>query len=135
MTASVQRPYSILITDDDRGSRESLRDIVEPQGYHTLLASSGEEALEIVRHEPVHVVLTDMHMPRLTGLEAMQLVRQFKAELPAILLSADSDDSLMRQALSAKVYCVLAKPVQKNVVIYVVTRALKKFYPTTRDAG
>ncbi|HEX4591244.1 MAG TPA: response regulator, partial [Gemmataceae bacterium] len=62
------RPYSILITDDDRDSRETLRDIVAPEGYRTILAASGEEALEIFHDEPVHVVLLDMHMPRLTGL-------------------------------------------------------------------
>ena len=61
MTAT--RPYSILITDDDRDCRETLRDIVEPQGFRTLLASSGEEALDIVHGEPVHLVLLDMHMP------------------------------------------------------------------------
>src|SRR5579871_4421568 len=49
-----KRPYNILITDDDTGCRESLRDIVEKEGYDTRLASSGEEALEIVQESPVH---------------------------------------------------------------------------------
>jgi hypothetical protein len=72
MTAS--RPYSILITDDDRDSRETLRDIVAPQGYRTILAASGEEALEIIHVEPIHLVLLDMHMARLTGLETVRLM-------------------------------------------------------------
>ena len=74
MTA--MKTYSILITDDDPGCREALRDIVEPEGFRTLLASSGEEAVDIVREESVHLLLLDMHMPRLTGLETMELVRQ-----------------------------------------------------------
>src|SRR5437870_3528928 len=66
MTATTEsRPFSILITDDDRGCREALRSIVEPEGYRTLLASSGEEALDIVREQGVHLALLDMHMPRL----------------------------------------------------------------------
>ncbi|HMF15940.1 MAG TPA: response regulator, partial [Gemmataceae bacterium] len=73
------KPYSILITDDDAGCREALRDIVEPEGFRTFLASSGEEALDIVREEPVHLALLDMHMPRLSGLETLELVRQINA--------------------------------------------------------
>src|SRR5436305_1615676 len=52
---ATNRPYRILITDDDTGCRESLREIVEEEGYGTYLAASGEEALDIVREEPVHL--------------------------------------------------------------------------------
>lgn len=126
MTA--QHPYSLLITDDDAAARETLRDIFEPAGYRTLLAESGEEAIDIVRDQDVHLALMDMHMPRLTGLETMEIVRQIKAGLPAILISADRDEDLLRRALSAHVFCVLAKPVSRNSVIYVVNRAIKKYY-------
>ena len=65
---------SLLITDDDPGFRETLRVVFEPKGFRTLLASDGEEALKIVHSETVHVVLLDMHMPRLTGLETLRHV-------------------------------------------------------------
>ena len=125
---TVDRPYSILITDDDLATRESLREIFEPQGYRTLLAESGEEAIDIVQRQDVHLALMDMHLPRLTGLETMEIVRQIKGLLPTILISADHDDNLLRKALSAHAFCVLAKPVSRNVVIYVVSRAIEKFY-------
>ena len=125
---TVDRPYSLLITDDDPAVRESLREIFEPVGYRTLLAESGEEAIDIVQHQDVHLALLDMHLPKLTGLETMQIVRQIKGLLPTILISADHDDNLLRKALSAHAFCVLAKPVSRNVVIYVVSRALEKFY-------
>lgn len=121
-------PYTILITDDDQGCREALRSIMEPEGFHTCLASSGEEALDIVRDEPVHLALLDMHMPTLTGLETLQLVRQFNAMLPCILVTADATDILMRQALNAQAYSVIAKPVSKSVVLYTVVRALLRVY-------
>ena len=125
---TVDRPYSLLITDDDPAARESLREIFEPVGYRTLLAESGEEAIDIVQHQDVHLALMDMHLPKLTGLETMQIVRQIKGLLPTILISADHDDNLLRKALSAHAFCVLAKPVSRNVVIYVVSRAIEKFY-------
>ena len=123
-----EHPYSVLITDDDRGSREALREIVEPAGYRTLLASSGEEALDIVRDEPVHLALFDMHMPRLTGLETMQLAHQINAVLPCILVTADASDDLLRQAFSVRAYSVIPKPVRASVLLYTMVRALMRVY-------
>jgi len=128
MSAAKTVSYSILITDDDRGCQEALREIMEPEGYRTLLASSGEEALDIVRQEPVHLLMLDMHMPRLTGLETLQLVRQLNAMLPCILVTADANERLLRQAVQARAYSVIPKPVSKHVVLYTVVRALIRFY-------
>jgi DNA-binding NtrC family response regulator len=128
MATTKLNPYSILITDDDSGCREALRSIMEPEGFRTLLASSGEEALDIVREEPVHLVLLDMYMPTLTGLETLQLVHQVNTVLPCILITADATDGLMRQALKARAYSVIAKPVSKSIVLYTVVRALLRAY-------
>jgi CheY-like chemotaxis protein len=122
------RPYSILITDDDPVARETLREIVAPQGFHTLMAESGEEALDLVREHEVHLALFDMNLPRLSGLETLALIRQMRGGIPAILITGQQDDNLMRRALSEHAFCVLAKPVNKNVVIYVVHKAIEKYY-------
>lgn len=121
------KPYSILITDDDCGCREALRSIVEPEGFHARLASCGEEALDIVREEPIHLALLDMNMPTLSGLETLQMLRQIHT-IPCILVTADVTEWLMRQALRAQAFSVLAKPVSKNVVLYTVVRALIRAY-------
>ncbi|MGO9468920.1 MAG: response regulator [Isosphaeraceae bacterium] len=120
--------YSILITDDDPAARETLREIVAPEGFHTLMAESGEEAIDLVRTHEVHLALMDMHLPRLSGLETIAIVRQIRGVIPAILITGDNDENLIRRALSEHAYCVLAKPVSKHVVIYVVNKALAKFY-------
>jgi CheY-like chemotaxis protein len=122
------RDYSILITDDDGRCREALRDIMQPEGFRTLMASCGEEALDVVRSGDVHLVLLDMHMPTLTGLETLELARQINAMLPAILVTADANESVLRQAYQAQVFSVLPKPFTKNVVLYTVLRALSRFY-------
>ena len=121
-------PYRLLITDDDVAARETLRDIFEPAGFETFLAESGEQAIDIVRKRDIHLALMDMYLPRLTGLETMEIVRQMKGEFPTILLSADSDDTLIRRALSAQVFCVLSKPISRHVITSAVARALEKFY-------
>jgi DNA-binding NtrC family response regulator len=128
-----RQPYTILITDDDSGVRDTLREIVEAKGFRAQPASSGQEALEIVQSKPIHLALLDMHMPGLTGLETLQLVRQVNTILPAILITADATLELMRQAFHAHVFSVIPKPVNKNVVITTVIRALIKVYGVTEE--
>lgn len=119
---------SILITDDDRDFRETLRGVFEPEGFHTLLASAGDEALDIVRRQDVHLVLLDMHMPRLTGLETLRLVKQFKSRLPCILLSANADQLLVEQARQADAFSFLSKPVSRREITSTVRLALHRTY-------
>jgi CheY-like chemotaxis protein len=126
-------PYRLLITDDDRQFRESLRGIFETEGFQTYLAHSGEEALDIVQEQRIHLALLDQHLPRLTGLETLRLIRQVNALLPVILLTGDNTQQLMRDALSAHAFCVMSKPVSRNVVVYTVQRALARSYASGRD--
>lgn len=135
MTTAKKFPYSILITDDDRSCRDALRAIVEPEGFKAIEASTGEEALDIVREEPVHLALLDMYMPTLTGLETIQLARQINVILPCILVTADATEGLIRQALNAHAYSVIAKPVSKSVVLYTIARALLRAYGTGEARG
>lgn len=127
------QPYTILITDDDRGVRDALSEIVEAQGFRPCAAKCGEEALEIVHAEPIHLALLDMQMPGLSGLETLQLVRQVNALLPAILITADATLELIRQAFHAQVFSVIPKPVNKNVVLSTVVRALIRAYGNSED--
>jgi CheY-like chemotaxis protein len=119
---------SLLITDDDPGFRETLCGIFEPKGFRTLLASDGVEALEIVHRETVHVVLMDVHMPRLTGLETLRRLKEFRAMLPCILLSAQLDELIVEQAQRAHAYQVLSKTVTIGQITNAVRQALQRTY-------
>jgi CheY-like chemotaxis protein len=121
-------PPSLLITDDDFAFRETLRDVFEPEGFRTLLAGDGEEALSIVRSREVHLILLDMHMPKLTGLETLRLVKQVKAMLPCIILSAQVDDVLIEQARREHAFSVLSKPVTRRQITLSVHLALQRTY-------
>ena len=119
---------SILITDDDLAFRETLKYVFEPHGFRTLTAGDGEEAVEIVRREEVHVVLLDMHMPKLTGLETIPRLKQFQALLPCILMSANLDERMVEQARIVRAYSVLAKPVSRREITGIVRLALERTY-------
>jgi CheY-like chemotaxis protein len=119
---------SLLITDDDQGFRQTLQGVFEPQGFRTILAGDGEEALQIVRQQDVHVVLLDMHMPRLSGLETIRQLKQFRATLPCILMSADLDDFVIDEARRLQAYSVLPKPVSSRQLTGIVRQALERTY-------
>jgi two-component system chemotaxis response regulator CheY len=119
---------SLLITDDDRDFRETLRDVFEPRGFRTLLASDGEQALRIASNEPVHLLVTDMHMPRLSGLETIHRLRQLCVSVPCILLSAQLDERITEEARQAAVFRFLPKPVSFRDLTDVVTQAMRSAY-------
>ncbi len=119
---------SILITDDDSAFRETVRGVLEPRGFRTLTASDGEEALRIVGTVPVHLLLLDMHMPRLSGLETVQRIRQLNSRLPCVLLSAALDEGIVQQARLADVFSVLAKPVSRCDITKAVDQVFHRVY-------
>lgn len=122
----IQLP-SLLITDDDAGFRETLRSVFERR-FRTILAGDGEEALNIVRNQEVHLILMDMHMPRLTGLELLRQLRQLQVPVPCILLSANLDDQIIQQARAANAFSVLSKPVTRQRITWTVEQAMETTY-------
>jgi len=135
-TEREQHRFSILIADDDRGTRETLGEVLQDRGFDTVLAKDGGEAIELVQVNMVHFVLFDMHMPRLTGLEALNLLRQTLHQvMPAVLMTADVTTELMRQAFLAQVYSVIPKPINKNVVLHTLARALGQVYGKGPEAS
>lgn len=129
----IQTP-SLLITDDDQGFRDTLCGAFSERGFHTIGASDGEEALEIVQKEAVHLVLLDYHMPRLTGLQTLRELRRQKLELPCILISAGMDDALTNEAVAADAFSVLKKPVSFVEIKRCVQTALLDKYQWTATA-
>jgi CheY-like chemotaxis protein len=127
MATVTRKPLSVLIADDDDQCREALRDIVEPEGYRTVLASSGEEALDIIQEEPIHLALFDLQMPRMTGLDAVQMVHQINGLLPCILVTANANPETIRQAFQVRAYSVIPKPVSKGILLYTMLRALRAY--------
>ena len=92
------------------------------------MASDGEEAIEVMKREQVHLLMLDMHMPRLTGLETLRRLRSWNVQTPSILLSAELDDAIRDAARRAAAFEVLGKPVTREQITDVVARALYDAY-------
>ncbi len=80
----------LLIVDDEESIRLLYQQEFADEGYHVLLASSGEEALKVLEKEPVDLVILDIRMKEMSGLEALQHIVKEKKNLPVILCSAYS---------------------------------------------
>lgn len=120
-------PYQLLIADDDEGFREVLRAIFEPW-FLLFEASSGEEAVEIVEGEHVDIILLDMNMHQLTGLDTIRIVKRIDSRLPCILCTSDATDELREQAREVDVWSVLSKPVRKRDILTIVSSAIDSTY-------
>lgn len=125
--SSIKTP-SLLITDDDPGYRGTLEGVFQPKGFRTLLAGDGEEALAIVQREQVHLVLLDIHLPKLSGIETLRRLKEQQALLPCILLSAHLDEMLIEQARLAQAFSVLPKSAPISQLMGTVFQALQRAY-------
>ena len=123
-----RRPFQLLIADDDPAMRETLVEMLHPD-FATIDVESGEEALEIIERCEVHLALLDLHMPLLTGLEALREVRRLRDALPCILMSANWTDPLRAQAIESQASAVLQKPMTRRELVTTVTLALDDAYP------
>ncbi|MFQ5964450.1 MAG: response regulator [Candidatus Scalinduaceae bacterium] len=121
--------YRILITDDDEDCRHSLQNIFEPEGYITYLASCGKEAVEIARQKFLHLLILDIHLPDFSGFETFEFIKEEKKTLiPCIFVSADDSKELKMDAIEANAYTLISKPINKEMIKYVVEQSIEKYY-------
>lgn len=120
----------LLITDDDRDFRATLVDVLRNRGFETLEAGDGEEALDLLNRCQVHLLLLDMHMPRLTGLETIRRVQLTSRQppMPWILMSAALDEGIVAEAQAAAAFSVLPKPLRLPQLTTAVQDVLRQVY-------
>ncbi len=113
----------ILIVDDDPGQRSLLDSFLRNQGFEIITASSGQQALEILASQEVSMMISDVRMPGLSGLETLRRARQERAVLPVLLVTAYAD---IREAVGAMrdgALNYLAKPIDLDELLATVQQA------------
>ncbi len=93
-----QQPASILIVDDDPYIRESLEDILGFEGYRCLLAKDGLEALQIVQNFSLDLVLLDLKLPRLNGMDVLKQSMALQPNVPVVIISGQGTIQLAVEA-------------------------------------
>ena len=110
----------ILIVDDDAGQRSLLQTFLERNGHRPLVADSGEAALKLLASAPVSMMISDLRMPGMTGLETLRRARQLHAKLPVLLVTAYAD---IREAVGAMrdgAVNYLSKPIDLDELLRIV---------------
>ncbi len=122
----------ILVVDDEQSIRSSLKMILEYDGYDVLEAGNGEVALETARKGRPDLVLLDIKMPGMDGLEVLRLLHQDYPNLPVIILSGHGTISTAVQATRLGAYDFLEKPPQRSRILLTIKNALELNALSTR---
>lgn len=116
----------ILIVEDNDMNREMLANILFTRGYTVLQASDGQEGLELVAENDVHLALVDINMTPMDGIEFIKNLLVNKINLPTIIVSSDTSSDLLSQAIDLGVQKVLQKPVAPNRLLAAVDRIIER---------
>lgn len=121
--------YRILLTDDEQIVIDSLSMILNKNfsGQIELFsASSGAKALEIVRENGIDIIFMDIHMPGISGLETISLIRQINPKIVIIILSAYDQFQYAQEALNLGAFKYLTKPVNRNLIVQTARDAMNQ---------
>jgi two-component system nitrogen regulation response regulator NtrX len=116
----------VLIIDDEEGIRESLSAILEDEGYRVVSAGSGEEALTILQEQFPDLIILDVWLPGMDGIQTLQEITALKKELPVIMISGHGNIEVAVKATRIGAYDFLEKPLSLERVILSSKRALER---------
>ena len=120
------RAARILVVDDESCIANLIRHWLEQEGYSCETASSGAEALEKLQGTAFDLMITDIKMPKLSGIELLPLAQEIVPNLAVVMITGTEDRSVANQILKAGAYGYLTKPLDQNEVLINVTNALER---------
>ncbi len=118
--------YNILVVDDDKEIVGAIEIYLKKEGYNILKAYNGEEALDIVNNNEIHLIILDIMMPKKDGLETLEEIRKDKT-IPVILLSAKSEDYDKIGGLNSGADDYITKPFNPLELIARVNSSLRRY--------
>ena len=124
----------VLVVDDELFFREAIRDVLEPEGFDLVLVGDGGSALEEATDETLGVVILDLQLPDLHGLEVFRRLRELRPDLRVIILSAHTDQEYVLEALRLGACDYLAKPLHDEELRLAARRAVETFDLATSRA-
>jgi CheY-like chemotaxis protein len=112
----------ILVVDDEKNTRELLREILLGEGYQVVEAEDGEKALEIIQKQKIDLIITDRSMPVLGGLELLQRLKRDRKSIPSLMISAYGEEELWGAAIGQGARDYILKPFKAQDVLNVVRK-------------
>jgi CheY-like chemotaxis protein len=125
----MDRQFSILIVDDEPGLLDILAKTLEKRKHHVIKASTGAEGLEKLSHEPIDLVITDVRMAGLGGLQLLKEIRnRFKGPLPAVFLMSGHAGVSLERMLALGAHAAFDKPFVPFRLLNKIQKALAPAY-------
>jgi two-component system response regulator PilR (NtrC family) len=115
----------VLVVDDEQEVRDTLSSVLENLDYIPYVASNGVEALEIIKNEPIDVVLSDLYMPEMDGIELLKRVRSMNKKIVFLMITAHPTIETAVEAIKKGAYDYLTKPFHIEEVRLKINRALE----------
>jgi DNA-binding response OmpR family regulator len=100
----------VLVVDDEPDAVELLQEFLTTKGYEVITASDGEEALRKVKEDRPHLILLDVRMPKMNGMEVLKRVREIDHEVGIIMVTAVNEEETGREALQMGAFDYITKP-------------------------
>ena len=127
MTNYSDRP-TILVVDDDVTIREMITKILSRNGYHVVLASDGFEALNLLERDQMKIVITDMKMPEMDGMELIELISKNYPDVKIIAMTAFDDIYTIKDAIMKGADEYITKPFNPEELILRIEAILKRYH-------
>ena len=119
--------HTILVVDDEPNYQIVLSELLRDEGYEVFTADSGTAALPIVRDTDLDLVLSDMKMPGMDGIEFMRKIKEFNKELPVILITAFAEVEKAVEAMHLGAFTYLAKPFSNEQLLASIRKAIEHY--------
>ena len=116
----------VLVVDDEHEIREAIRIYLRGDGIETVMATNGQEAVEIMKQEEIHLILMDLMMPIMDGIVATSQIREF-SNVPIIMLTAKSEDTDKIMGLSLGADDYITKPFNPMELLARVKSQLRRY--------
>jgi two-component system response regulator PilR (NtrC family) len=116
----------VLVVDDEQDVRETLETVLRKLDYNPMVAAGGEEALDIIRNQKVDVVLSDLYMPGMNGIELLKRVKAAKKNIVFLMITAHPTIETAVDAIKKGAYDYLTKPFHIEEVRIKISRAMEK---------
>ncbi len=124
MKTGISLPRRILVVEDDEDMRENLQRILVGAGHEVHLPRNGAEAITVLETHPCHLVLTDLVMPKMGGLDLLEEIRRNEQNLPVVFLTAFGDRTTMIKATEKGAVDFLTKPFRAASLLGIIQRIL-----------
>jgi two-component system response regulator HydG len=119
-------PKNVLLVDDHKPFRDSLAKILEGEGLRVFPANDGEEALDILRKESIHLVLTDLKMPKMDGVELLKVAKTIRPDIEVILITGYGTVDTAVTAMKDGAFDYIQKPFKPREILKLVRKAVEK---------